>query len=152
MIYSTPDFYIFEVFLRLKPESCSVLPPFMYLGPENDDTITAETVEKNSTLPASDAEAHSLTCLSLAALSLGTGLLYISDGLWCVRGQNQRAPLVLDHHVILNPDAQAAETLRHLVIVLTDVQPCVITGGEKWKMYESLDKMKCKRQCNTDHV
>lgn len=96
----------------------------MYLGSERDGIITAETVEKWCVLPAVDAVGHSVTCLSLPALSLGTGLLYISDGLWCIRGQNQRASLVLDHHVVLNPDAQAAETLRCLVVVLADVQPC----------------------------
>ncbi len=92
----------------------------MYLGPEPDDVITMQTV-KHSTLPNKDAVAHLYTCLSLLALSLGTGLLYISDGLWCVTGQNQRIPLVSDHHVILNPDAHATETLWHLVIVLADV-------------------------------
>lgn len=93
----------------------------MYLGPESDDVITMETVEKHSTRPAIPAVAHSVTSLSLSVLSLGTGLLYISDGLWCVTGQNQRASLVLDHHVILNPDAQSAETLWHLVVFLADI-------------------------------
>lgn len=93
----------------------------MYLGPEPDDAITVETFEKHSTPPAIEAVAHLVTCLSLPALSLGTGLLYIGDGLWRVRGQNQRASLVSNHHVILNPDAQAAETLWHLVIVLANV-------------------------------
>lgn len=93
----------------------------MYPGPEPEDVITVETVEKHSTPPDIDAVAHLVTCPSLPALSLGTGPLYIGDGLWCVRGQNQRASLVSDHHVILNPDAQAAETLWHLVIVLADV-------------------------------
>lgn len=93
----------------------------MHLGPEPDDVITMETVEKDSTLPAIDAEAQSVACLSLPALSLGTGLLDISDGLWCVTGQNERASLVSDDHVILNPNPEAAETLWHLVVVLADV-------------------------------
>lgn len=103
----------------------------MYLGPEPDDVITMETVKKDSTLPAIDAEAQS--GLSLPALSLGTGLLDISDGLWCVTGQNERASLVSDDHVILNPDPQAAETLWHLVVVLADVQPCDNRQGGKKK-------------------
>lgn len=81
-----------------------------------------ETV-KHGTLPAIGTVAHLVTCLSPLALSLGTSLLYISDGLWCVTGQNQRTPLVSDHHVILDSDAHATETLWHLVIVLADVQP-----------------------------
>lgn len=36
-----------------------LLPPSMYLGPEPDDVITMETVKKDSTLPAIDAEAQS---------------------------------------------------------------------------------------------
>jgi len=61
---------------------------------------------------------------SLPALPRGAGLLYVTDGLWRVTGQNQRASHVPNHHVVLDPDAQAAETLRHLVVVLADVQPC----------------------------
>lgn len=114
--YLTPHFKRFETLLGLKPQSCSVLPPFMYLGPEPDDVITVETVENHSTLSAIDTVAQS-------ALSLGTGPLYISNGLRCVRRQNQRASLVLDHHIILNPDTHAAETLWGLLIVLGDVQP-----------------------------
>lgn len=68
--------------------------------------------------------AHLVTHLSVLVLSLGTGLFYISDGLWRFAGQNQGASLVPDHHVILDSDAQATETLWHLVVVLTDVQTC----------------------------
>lgn len=75
--------------------------------------------------------AHLVTCLFLPALSLGTGLLYISNGLWCTTRQNQRVSLILDHYIILNPDAQAAEMLWYLVIVLIDVQSCDNNRGKK---------------------
>lgn len=104
----------------------------MYLGSEPDDVITPETVEKHGTPAAVGAVAHLVTCLSLPALSLGAGMLYISDGLWCVTGQNQRTSLVSDHHVVLNPDTQAAETLWHLVIVLADVQPWFYSDDHSW--------------------
>lgn len=107
----------------------------MYLGPEPDEVITVKAFEKHRT--ACHRRRHHLF---LPALSLGTGLLYISDGLWCITRQNQRPSLILDHHVILNPDAQAAKTLWHLVIVLADVQPC----DKKWNIYESRNNMKHK--------
>lgn len=112
-----PDF--FEVLQRLKPllSSFNMFPPFMYLGPEPLE-------KKHRTLPAIYTVAHLVTCLSLAALSLSTGLLYISNGLGRARGQDQRSSLVLDHHIILNPDPQPAKTLWSLLIVLADVQPC----------------------------
>lgn len=93
----------------------------MYLDP---DDITVGRVGNNSVLLAVDKVADLDTHPCLSVLSVGTGLLYISNGLWCFTGQNQGASFVLDYHVILNPDAQASEMLWHLVIVLTEVQPC----------------------------
>lgn len=67
---------------------------------------------------------RSLLLDALLALSLGAGLLHLGDGLRCFAGEDQRSSRLLDHHVVLNPDAHAAETLWRLVIVLADVQAC----------------------------
>lgn len=117
-----------------KLESCGAPPPFIHLGPEPGDLIVVETVKKHSTLPSVSSVAHLVTCLSLPALSLGTGLLYICNGLWRVRGQNQGASLFSDHNIVLNPDAQATETRRCLVVVLADVQTCDKRSGEERKV------------------
>lgn len=76
--------------------------------------------EKENTQPAFD----SMITLFAPDLSVGTGLLHLGYGLWCIAGEDYRGPILLDHHVILDPDAQAAKALWHLLIVLTDVQPC----------------------------
>uniref|UniRef100_A0A8C6WKF0 Uncharacterized protein n=1 Tax=Neogobius melanostomus TaxID=47308 RepID=A0A8C6WKF0_9GOBI len=55
-------------------------------------------------------------------LSLGTRTLYLSNGLWCLRGQDKRASTVSNHNIILDPYAQTSEMLWGLVIVLTDIQ------------------------------
>lgn len=60
---------------------------------------------------------------SLHDLSHGTGFLYISNALWCIRGQNQRSSFVSNHDVVLNPDTQTTEVLWRLLILFTNVQP-----------------------------
>lgn len=80
-------------------------------NPEPDQTVTVEPIENTA------------QATSAVVLSLGTGLLNISNCLWCILRQNQRASTVLDHHVVFNPDSQAPEVLWYLVIVLRNVQP-----------------------------
>lgn len=79
--------------------------------PEPDQTVTVQSI---------DIIAQST---SAVVLSLGAGLLNISNYLWCISRQNQRASIVLDHYIVFDPDSQAPETLWYLVIVLRDVQP-----------------------------
>lgn len=74
---------------------------------------------------------RSLSSDGVQALSLGAGLLHLADGLRCIAGEDQGSSGLLDHHVVLDPDAQAAKTLWGLVIVLADVQACDKTEKNK---------------------
>lgn len=66
---------------------------------EPDQTLTVKSIEITA------------QAISAVVLSLGTGLLNISNYLWCILRQNQRASIVLDHHVVFDPDSQAPEAL-----------------------------------------
>lgn len=66
--------------------------------------------------------AGAVLALPVPPLSLGAGLLHLGDGLRCIAGEDQRSAGLLDHHVVLDPDAQAAKTLWRQVVVLADVQ------------------------------
>lgn len=68
------------------------------------------------------SDAAAALALPVPPLSLGAGLLHLGDGLRCIAGEDQRSAGLLDHHVVLDPDAQAAKTLWHQVVVLADIQ------------------------------
>lgn len=101
--------------------------------------------EKNQHLwvcvqPSTDPEPVTVKATEITAkaanavvLSFGAGLLNINNYLWCISRQNQRASIVLYHHIVFDPDSQSPEALRCLVIVLGDVQP--YDCDWKWKCH-----------------
>lgn len=97
----------------------SQTPPRGDLEPDRSGGWKKNMKKKKRTRPSSDAAA---LALPVPPLSLGAGLLHLGDGLRCIAGEDERSAGLLDHHVVLDPDAQAAETLWRQVVVLTDVQ------------------------------